>query len=445
MNITCACGGKLRVGEEMAGKVVRCPKCGERLQVLEVEEEPAISKSRSHRQDWIDEEPIHPRKLKQPRKPYLLIGAAVVCFVAASIVAGVVIARGRKGEPPEDTRPAILRGIAAQQARSDRTPPETKQAQSAVAHRGLRGESGAHCVAWSPDGKTIATSTGPGNEEIKLWDVQTGRRIISMSSTMASCCHLTFSRSGKLIAAGGAGELYIWEVGKTEPLFKHRGEGNMPKLGDKVVGFSSEADLLVSVEQGSVNVVEVNTGVVTRHPIQIGFNSSAACSPTEPIIAVARPVSVRPIAALMSIYDFRKKEEERAIEISFIAHCMAFSRDGKSLVAASTGGQLIVYDTQTWKEKARLNWKPPGKSDFLGFDHLDVAPDGSRCACVPLVQGRPNVHEWKVGTDNIRPLASDWCEEIAYSPDGKLLAEAVVSEGVKIIDVATGEEKLPTE
>ncbi|MCE9528743.1 MAG: protein kinase, partial [Planctomycetales bacterium] len=72
---------------------------------------------------------------------------------------------------------------------------------------------GSHCVAYSPDGKTIASTTFPDNT-VRIWDVRTGREIHRFPAVKNSIAHtLAFSGDGKLLAAvANHGTVVVWNV-----------------------------------------------------------------------------------------------------------------------------------------------------------------------------------------------------------------------------------------
>jgi WD40 repeat protein len=72
------------------------------------------------------------------------------------------------------------------------------------------GRSAPSSMAISPDGLTLATGYW---DVIILWDMLTGKKLGAMSGAGQNLAGLSFSRDGKLIAAGtGAGGLQIWDV-----------------------------------------------------------------------------------------------------------------------------------------------------------------------------------------------------------------------------------------
>lgn len=87
------------------------------------------------------------------------------------------------------------------------------------AHPALRADKlgGAKNVAFSPDGKTIATA-GTYDRKVKLWDVATGRKVDEFASEFAP--PLVFSPDGKTLICGS--NQVILETKEKRPLLEKR-------------------------------------------------------------------------------------------------------------------------------------------------------------------------------------------------------------------------------
>src|SRR5205814_247945 len=104
--------------------------------------------------------------------------------------------------------------------------------------RSLQG--GGQGVAFSPDGKRLASVVTQPDRKIWVWDVQTGREIYTIKGGGYG---ITFSPDGKRLASGGM----IWDAETGEELLalKFRGYGT---------AFSADGHLLVSVNGGQAKI-----------------------------------------------------------------------------------------------------------------------------------------------------------------------------------------------
>lgn len=116
--------------------------------------------------------------------------------------------------------------------------------------------SGVMAVAFSPDGKTLA-SAGV-DSAIKIWDVATGRELTTLVGHDGWVYSLSFSPDGKVLASGGSDKMIkIWDLAKGCELRTLNGHGNFVYS----VAFSPDGKILASGSQDKyIKLWDVATG-----------------------------------------------------------------------------------------------------------------------------------------------------------------------------------------
>src|SRR5205807_2640991 len=110
------------------------------------------------------------------------------------------------------------------------------------------------CLAFSPDGKTVAVGTGNGS--IQLWDVVARRQLTRLSGHRHSVNSVAFSPDGKVLVSGSADRtVRRWDVGTSNELGTFFGH----ERAVMAVAFSPDGRLVAS-GGGSVHFPTNPTG-----------------------------------------------------------------------------------------------------------------------------------------------------------------------------------------
>ena len=256
-------------------------------------------------------------------------------------------------------------------------------------------------VAYSPDGHTLATVSdyySRGGSTVRVWDVATRREIGSpLTSTSSNFLSVAFSPDGKTLATGdGVGKVRLWDAVTGRETGK---PFTGPSSGADALAFSPDGTTLASISNyfdergGTVRLWDVASHRQLGHPLTITAG------------------------AVQSV---------------------AFSPDGKTLVTGSIDGAVQLWDVASYRQAGR-----PLAGITGGFAVVAFSPDGKT-----LATGTDNgtVQLWDVATrqqvGSILTGATGAISSIAVSPDGKTLAGGTDSGTVQLWDMATGRRQI---
>ena len=113
-------------------------------------------------------------------------------------------------------------------------------------------------VKFSPDGRTLATSSWDG--EVRLWDVSNWELLGTLRNNGTAA--IDFSADGKTLASAGSEEVTLWSVDRGEKVATLQGHTGWIRGVD----FSSDGTILASGgEDGTVRVQNIKTHLESQH------------------------------------------------------------------------------------------------------------------------------------------------------------------------------------
>mgnify|MGYP003587711729 CR=1 FL=1 len=199
-------------------------------------------------------------------------------------------------------------------------------------------------IAFSPDGKTIASGSRYG--AIKLWDIASGREIKTFGiDGNDSVLKIAFSPDGKTIASRGYGhEIFIWDIDS----------------GKKIQTFSGH-----NSENGSIAFSPDGKTIVSSGWSLFEYNDTYVPDGT---------IKLWNIASGKEIKTFRWNSQD---ELHPLIFSVAFSQDGKTIAGNSNIGE--EYCIKLWDVDSEEEIKT-----FVGDSHLTgsivFSPDGKTIA-----------------------------------------------------------------
>jgi RNA polymerase sigma factor (sigma-70 family) len=255
-------------------------------------------------------------------------------------------------------------------------------------------------IAFSPDGRLLATVKDGWEGTIRLWDVASGKELRRLHGQASAVFSLAFAPDGKTLAAAGMGNMVrLWDVASGKE--RRPADGHCGPV--QAVAVSPDGRLL------------------------------ASASPYDPEVRLWDAATGAPLARLA-------RDESRV-------RSLAISPDGRLLAAGGTDRQIRLWDLATRRELRR--WQLDEGGDV---GHVFFSPDGKRLVSQNWSRGnsRNVVRLWEVSTGKelVNFLVSrTGITCLALSPDGKLLAAgsratADPPDGaIHLWELATGKER----
>ena len=365
-------------------------------------------------------------------------------------------------------------------------------------HTEIYNEGGIRCIAFSPDGKFLATGGLHQDHDVKLWDIEQGEQRWSITFE-ESAKSITFSPDGRYIATHFTADVVHvlriedgtvapfgldrekW-IGRNErkPPAEHTSEGirvsfspngkhlinlganNTIRVRDietgasvqtltgtggytKTMGFSSEGNYL-GIRIRYENAVELwSEETIARFPHETGVMTAELSGDGTLLATGGRDNKVR-------LWDVETEQLHQTLSghIGPI-QVLAFSPDGTLLVSSGghnweelEGDDGITYvfsSGESVVDKTAKVWDVATGKNIATFEHLDAvraiafSPDGTLLA---TSAGRTDIRSTKTWQD-IATLSTVNATSLAFSPDGTRIAVGMSGRQptVQIWDIAT--------
>lgn len=287
-------------------------------------------------------------------------------------------------------------------------------------------------VAWSPDGKRLA-SGGGGFEHhdttVQVWDALTGGHVVIYHGHHGTITSLAWSPDGTRIAsASDDGTVQVWDANSGATLLIY--QGHVGPVSS--VSWSPDGTRLASGGQDTtIHIWEAATGkTLLVSPRLAGEIISLAWSPDG-----------RQIASLADYYTTNLQIWDASTGVEVHAyhsqHCclyaLAWSPDGAHLGTAGEEGLVQVWDAATLKPRLSYHDHSGHALSFMdSVQSLAWSPDGTRLATGGFDE---TVQVWEAASGVTRFTYHghfDVVRAIAWSPNGTLIASASEDKTVQV-------------
>jgi WD40 repeat protein/serine/threonine protein kinase len=232
-------------------------------------------------------------------------------------------------------------------------------------------------LAFSPDGRTLASATLSPSENVRLWEAATGRLVATLQGHTDQVRSVAFSPGGSRLASAGSDRtIRLWDAATGNPL------ATCPGHLDQVrsVAFSPDGRTLASASNDrTVRLWDVATGRERR--VCRGLKKCAA---------------------------------------------VAFAPDGSILGSADEGGDITLWNPVTGESRTPIH------GDLEQLFTLTFSPDGRTLAAAGSSRV---IRIWDVVTGQellTLPGHAAQINAVAFSPDGRTLASCSHDGAVKL-------------
>jgi serine/threonine protein kinase/WD40 repeat protein len=309
-------------------------------------------------------------------------------------------------------------------------------------------------AAFSPDGRTVLT--GSGDRTARLWSVPQGKPLGGPQRHRSTVSSVAFAPDGRHLATAEQGGLIRVRALPAGERHDHRvAVGALSFLRLSRDGrFLLPAGLSrFTCELRSTQVFDLATGQRVGPPLEAGgFILDAAMSPDGRQVAAV--VSLAAAAAerkaqpgqqpgQLAFRDWRAGElQYEPVKLPSEPRKLEYSPDGRKLAVVCAKGELVVIDPATGKTLRQWQARGPAlhNGGWQQNGALRFSPDGQRLLTFGHIASSVCVWEAATGQLQHELRLNAACNDLQFSPDGRLVATAVRENPVCVWELATGRQ-----
>ncbi len=268
---------------------------------------------------------------------------------------------------------------------------------------------GANSVAWSPDGRFIASGSSDGT--VQIWDVTTGATILIYEGHSSSVEAVAWSPDSRHIASAGEdGAVHVWDAATGNLLLIYQGH-------------SSRVNAVVWSHRG------------TR----------IASASDDETVQIWAPFNGR---ILFTCHNTENTKDPDGYETDDPVRDVTWSPDDSDIAYASNYRGVQVYNTTTGiitrissDSVDRISWSPDSKSIACNGHYYESDEDGSSYPAYPIIEVLDAVtrHTHITYEGHIYDEFFNSVMAVAWSPDAIHIASGDLKGRVQIWNAMTGD------
>jgi WD40 repeat protein len=317
-----------------------------------------------------------------------------------------------------------------------------------------------NALSFSPDGSQLALACQDGR--LRLFETASGDSKRTLNSGAASLSRLSFSVDGSLLAAAGAGSVFVWESGREAilaTLGTSQSEREIAALSfsadGKLLAAAHDKDIFLWRIDPSASVVEDVAEEACQGRVLSSGQRCAAVSSKGSLLFSAMDLKGHewPVYSLAFSPDgetLATASEDRSVRIWKTKDCSAatcipeilskhkgsvlwvtFSADGRTLFSSSRDRTIRLWDMSTRKEAGVLLGHQ-GEVNKVFFSEKEQR--------VISVGDESSLFLWDMRQIGTRAFIghSDAVFSLRFSPDGKTIVTASNDKTARLWDVSCG-------
>lgn len=278
----------------------------------------------------------------------------------------------------------------------------------------LIGQFGAiESIKFSPDGQTVAAGYSTG--VTRIFDTSSGRqmRTLSMKSSVQV---IAYSADGKIVACGyGSGETRLWNSISGKELQTLPGENSFVR---RSVGISKDGKTIVISNRDGTTFLNTETGIERRLVRGFACGSSSDANVVMYALGTQGTFELRDAVSGKRLYNFDFFNDTRRVSFN----------PKKKLFARSMNDKITLYDSSSGEELLTLI------SHLKEVHHLEFSPDGSTIAS----GAGDSIEFWDVSSGKELICIDGFSFPIFFSPDGKTVISRSNDGTIKLWDSGSG-------